>query len=125
MIKGSFHTEESKKKIGIFFKGKKLPKRSDEHRRKLSESHKGKKLSDEHEKGMGNKKELWARKNEAKRTDTMSAEAKILLFGKRSNNQTTVVDSDNYEYLNMFRWYLTKDGYATIFSHKFRERGQY
>ena len=47
---GYKHTTETKQKMSESRKGKKLPKFSEEHRRKISEAQKGKKLSDEHKK---------------------------------------------------------------------------
>ena len=47
---GYKQTTETKQKMSESRKGKKLPKFSEEHRRKISEAQKGKKLSDEHKK---------------------------------------------------------------------------
>ena len=47
-IKGICRTEETKRKISTALKGRKLPPRSDEWIRNLSNSHRGKKLSEEH-----------------------------------------------------------------------------
>ena len=44
---GKHHSDESKKKIAEAHKGMKMPTRSEEHRRHLSESNKGKHRSDE------------------------------------------------------------------------------
>ena len=44
---GKHHSDESKKKIAEAHKGMKMPTRSEEHRRHLSESNKGKDRSDE------------------------------------------------------------------------------
>ena len=47
---GKVRTEETKRKIGLANKGRKI---SNEARKKMSESHKGKKLSEEHKKKIG------------------------------------------------------------------------
>ena len=52
-IKGICRTEETKRKISTALKGRKLPPRSDEWIRNLSNSHRGKKLSEEHKRKIG------------------------------------------------------------------------
>lgn len=65
--KGKHQSEETKKKISDSEKGKKCGPFSEEHRRKLSEVKKGKKLSDEHKKHLSEAKKGKSTWNKGKR----------------------------------------------------------
>jgi hypothetical protein len=74
---GKTHTEETKKKIGAFFKGKKRAAFSQETRQKMSESRKGIVFTDEHRKNLSKavkKRNLVGNRNP--------------FFGKKHTNQS-------------------------------------
>ena len=82
------HTEETKKKMSAARLGKKMPPRSDEYRKKQSESHKGKKHTLEARKNMGDARR--GKKHSEAARKKMSIAAKRRETKKRLNKNELV-----------------------------------
>ena len=66
-LKGKKKSEEHRRKLGEARKGRKMPERTEEHRRKIGEALKGRKRTEEHKKKMSEaKKKSWRPFEEAR-----------------------------------------------------------
>jgi hypothetical protein len=79
---GGKHSEESRQKIGEYWKGRKL---TEEHRKIMSETHKGKTISEEHKEII---RETWKRRKEVGFSEETLAKMRIASTGRKPTEET-------------------------------------